>query len=296
MFWDLPGIGTPTFPDLAKYCKDVNLERYHLFLIFTARRFNENDLKLARKIKSIGKNFFFVRTNIDIDVQAQKRKRSFNEEALLQKIRADCLNNLGDLLSNQQDIFLISNHFPDKWDFSRLTSAIIEALPRCQRQSLTLTLTRLSTNIVKQKVDILKGRTWMVATASAAAAVVPVPGFSIAVDSALILHEISLYRSQLCLPSLETSDFFKLSVATQGRIRDVSIQSTAQLYAFLAPYALESSIEEYVRYVPFIGSTIAGGLSFAATFAALRGCLQKVEEASLAVIKESGEKGSGDLK
>ena len=136
----------------------------------------------------------------------------------------------------------------------------------------------------------------MVATASAAAAVVPVPGFSIAVDCALILHEISCYRSQLCLPSLESSDFLKLSVATQGRIRDVSIQSTAQLYAFLAPYALESGIEEYVRYVPFVGSAIASGLSFAVTFSALRGCLQKVEEASLAVIKESAEKGSEDLK
>ena len=70
---------------------------------------------------------------------------------------------LGDLLSNQQDIFLISNHFPGnpKWDFKRLTSAILEALPRYQREreSLTLTLTHLSANIVKQKVDILKSRT-----------------------------------------------------------------------------------------------------------------------------------------
>ena len=130
-----------------------------MFLIFTVNRFTQNDLKLATEIKSMGKNFFFVRTKIDVDVNAEKRKRSFNEEALLQQFRADCSNNLGDLLSNQQDIFLISNHFPGKWDFERLTSAILEALPRCQRESLTLTLTRLSTNIVKQKVDILKGRT-----------------------------------------------------------------------------------------------------------------------------------------
>ena len=43
---------------------------------------------------------------------------------------------LGDLLSNQQDIFLISNHFPGnpKWDFKRLTSAILVALPRYQRE------------------------------------------------------------------------------------------------------------------------------------------------------------------
>ena len=267
-----------------------------MFLIFTCNRFTENDLKLAREIKSMGKNFFFVRTKIDVDVNAEKRKRSFDEEALLQKFRADCLNNLGDLLSNQQDIFLISNHFPDKWDFSRLTSSILEALPRCQRESLTLTLTRLSTNIVKQKVDILKGRIWMVATASAAVAVVPVPGLSIAVDTTMILHEIYCYLSQLCVPRLGTSDFFKLSVATQDLIREVSIQSTPQLYAYLAPYVLQTSIEEYVRYVPFVGSAIAGGLSFAATFSALRGCLQKAQEATLAAIKESAEKGSEDLK
>ena len=268
-----------------------------MFLIFTSNRFTENDLKLAREIKSIGKNFFFVYTKIDVAVQAEKRKRSFSEKALFEKIRADCSNNLGGgLLSKQQDIFLISNHFPDKWDFSRLTTAILEALPKYQRESLTLTLTRLSTNIVKQKVAILKGRTWMVATASAAAAVVPVPGLSIVVDTALIFKEISYYISQLCLPPLGTSDFFKLSVATQGRIREVSIQSTAQLSAYLAPYAAESTIEEYVRYVPYVGQAIAGGLSFAATFSALRGCLQKVEEASLAVIKESAEKGSEDLK
>ena len=294
-FWDFPGTGTPRYPDVEAYCNQLNLERYDWFLIFTAGRFTENDLKLARKIKSIGKNFFFVRTKIDVDVQAEKRKRSFNEEALLQKIRADCLNNLGDLLSNQQDIFLISNHFPSKCDFSRLTSATLEALPRYQRESLTLTLIRLSANIVKQKVDILKGRTWMVATASAAAAVAPVPILSIVVDSALILYEISLYRSQLCLPSLGTSDLLNLSVATQGRIRDASIQSTAQLYAFLALYALKSGIQEGVRHVPFIGSAIAGGLSFATTFSALRGCLQKVEEASQAVIKESVEKGCEDV-
>ena len=103
-FWDFPGTGTPRYPDVEAYCNQLNLERYDSFLIFTAGRFTENDLKLARKIKSIGKNFFFVRTKIDVDVNAEKRKRSFNEEALLQKIRADCLNNLGDLLSNQQDI------------------------------------------------------------------------------------------------------------------------------------------------------------------------------------------------
>ena len=52
-FWDLPGTGTEEFSDLEKYPKEVDLDSYHLFLILTATRFTFNDLKLARKIKSI---------------------------------------------------------------------------------------------------------------------------------------------------------------------------------------------------------------------------------------------------
>ena len=46
-FWDLPGIGTPNYADMATYCKKVELERFHAFLILTAGRLTENDLKLA---------------------------------------------------------------------------------------------------------------------------------------------------------------------------------------------------------------------------------------------------------
>ena len=59
-FWDLPGIGTPEYPDLETYCKKVKLEKFQAFLIFTANRFTENDLKLAQKVRSIGKKFILV--------------------------------------------------------------------------------------------------------------------------------------------------------------------------------------------------------------------------------------------
>ena len=176
-FWDLPGIGTPNYPDLETYCEKVNLEKYHTFLIFTASRFTENDLELAKKVREIKKTFFFIRTKIDESVRAENRKRSFNEGAMLEKIRRNSVESLGDLLSNERDIFLISNHDPDKWDFARLTQAILDALTRYQRESLTLSLgnviMRSSEDIFQRKVDVLRGRIWMVASASAAAALVP---------------------------------------------------------------------------------------------------------------------------
>ena len=140
LFWDLPGIGTPDYPDLETYIQKVQLEKYRTFLIFAHTRFTSNDLLLAWKIRSMKKSFFFIRTKIDVDVRAGSRLQSFNEKAMLMEIRRDCAENLGDLLSNEEDIFLISNHELDKWDFARLTQAILDVLTRYQRESLTLSL------------------------------------------------------------------------------------------------------------------------------------------------------------
>ena len=72
LFWDLPGIGTPNYPNLPKFSEKVGIEKYDTFLIISSGRFTENDLLLAKKVESMGKSFFFVRTKIDNDVRSQK--------------------------------------------------------------------------------------------------------------------------------------------------------------------------------------------------------------------------------
>ena len=298
-FWDLPGIGTPDYPDLETYCDKVQLEKYHTYLIFTATRFTQHDLDLAKKIRSIDKKFFFIRTKIDESVRAEKRKRSFDEEAMLTKIRRNCLESLGDLLSDEQDIFLISNHEPENWEFARLTQAILEGLTRYQRESMTLSLgkviTRSSKDIFQRKVDVLRGRIWKVASASGAAAAFPVPGLSFVVDGALILNELSLYRTQLGLPEIESSEFAKLHLATKEKVLKVGLTTVAQLSGFLAPYAAQAALEEATRYIPVVGLVIASGMSFGATYYALSNLLTNVEEAAKLVLQEAAEKTAADL-
>lgn len=121
--WDLPGIGTTNYPDLETYCKELKLEQFHAFLIFSSSRFTKNDSQLAKEIGSMNKKFFFIRAKIDQDVEAAKRKKTFNEDAVLRKIRSSCSTNLAGLLRNEDDIFLISSHYPAKWDFLRLSQA-----------------------------------------------------------------------------------------------------------------------------------------------------------------------------
>ena len=299
-FWDLPGIGTPNYPDLETYVQKVQLDKYHAFLILTAVRFTDNDLLLAKTVKSMEKSFFCIRTKIDENIRAESRKRSFDEEAMLTKIRSNCLENLSDLLRHEKDVFLISNHEPAKWDFLRLTQAILDALSRYQRESMTLSLgkaiTKSSTEIFQRKVDALKSRIWKVAAASAVAALVPLPGLSFGVDAFLILSELRLYRSQLGLPKTDSAEFAELPPVSKEKVFAAwHISSVAHLSTFLVSFSTEAAAEEAVRFIPLLGSAVASGMSYGATYYALNTLLETVEDAALSVIREAAEKTAAEL-
>jgi hypothetical protein len=136
------------------------LKKYDTFLILTAKRFNENDRLLAEKVKSLNKSFFFIRTHIDVDYESERSKKAFKEETMLNDIRKDCLKNLEGLRGGDEDVFLISNHHLAKWDFARLTKAILDGLQFRQVECLTLSLhlfTSFSKDILKKKIEILRG-------------------------------------------------------------------------------------------------------------------------------------------
>jgi hypothetical protein len=62
------------------------------------------------------------------------------------------LKNLEYFGAGDEVVFLISNHYPAKWDFARLTQAILDVLSLRQKESLTLSLDLLTTH----SKDILK--------------------------------------------------------------------------------------------------------------------------------------------
>ena len=289
---------------METYCKKTQFDKYDTFLIFSCTRFTKNDVMLAQEIRKQGKSFFFIRTKIDVDYLAEKRKKSFNEADMLRDIRINCLKNLaeeGYNLISGEDIFLISNHYPRKWDFDRLTRAILDALPRYQRESLTLSLnalTSLSREIIKRKVDIFKRRMWLVAGASAAVALAPIPGLSFGVDMALICYEISQYLAQIGIPKQGSEMFDILGDTTKKQVISLSLNfaSVAGISALLAREAGAGiATEEFARFIPFIGSAIAGTLSFAGTFTVLRIALNRIEAVALAVLEDAAQQSLDDL-
>ncbi|XP_028404196.1 interferon-inducible GTPase 1-like [Dendronephthya gigantea] len=194
--WDCPGIGSLKISDVETFCKDMKIKEYDACIIMTSERFGKVTAALAEKLKSMKKPFFLTRTKIDNDIKVNEERRRIPEETTLESIRRDCSNSLTSVKTplHDKDIFLISNHHPGNWDFARLTTAIKNRLPTCVRESFLLTMAAFSRSILKQKVENLKGRIWMVAATNSFLPERISGGYS------HIIEEVKFYRAGLGFP------------------------------------------------------------------------------------------------
>ena len=163
IFVDLPGIGTPNYPDLDTYLKKVPWENYDTYLIFTANRFTNNDLEFAKRAKILGKSFFLIRTKIDFELMPKEGRAPINEEEMLQKMRKNLKDkvNKDKSICSEDEIFLISNYDKDKWDFDRLIKAISHSLSHRQKECLIFSLSNVTRESLKRKVKLFKGKNYM---------------------------------------------------------------------------------------------------------------------------------------
>ena len=127
-FCDLHGYGTPTYPDVETYWRKLELEKFDRFLIFTSR-VTQDDLDAIKKVKFINKPFFLIRTHIDEDAESMMRKKKdeFKEEELLSTIRNEILK--WTKSCPKENIFIIDNYDPHKWEFFQLVEAIMKVMP-----------------------------------------------------------------------------------------------------------------------------------------------------------------------
>ncbi|CAB4018639.1 interferon-inducible GTPase 5-like [Paramuricea clavata] len=278
-FVDLPGIGTPNFPDLPTYCEKVGLETYDTFLIFTATRFTKNDLELAKKVKEIGKSFFLIRTKIDVDLAPKKGKAPINEAAMLQKIRSNLMDNVRDLISSEKELFLISNYDKDKWDFNRLIAAIGVVLPVRQRESLILSLSSVTRECLKRKANILKASAFAVALVSAATGTIPVPVVGSVINAGLIAGTCTIYYRQFGLHDRRLEEIALLDRKYWEIVKKLCIHSITDLASPILPKTSALTLGGIFESTP----TVKMVKSFCSTLHYLVIFVDECEEAALAV-------------
>ncbi|XP_065430642.1 interferon-inducible GTPase 5-like [Chrysemys picta bellii] len=168
--WDLPGIGTPNFqPD--EYLKEVKFNSYDFFIIIASERFTSHHTSLAQEIQKMGKRFYYVRSKVDNDLNAGKRKKNFNKERLLQEIREDCIENLREGGEASPRVFLLCSWEPHKYDFQLLQETLERELDAHKGLAFILARPDISEKIVKKnKVKPLKHRSKCAPVSSAVAA------------------------------------------------------------------------------------------------------------------------------
>ncbi|CAF1540885.1 unnamed protein product [Didymodactylos carnosus] len=142
-FYDLPGVGTPNFPQ-ATYLEKVNYKQYDFFIIVSCKHFTENDTWLAKEVKKHGKSVFFVRTHVDQDLANERRDRpsTYDETKVLDRIRKNCLDSI-QATDARAKVFVICGLLSQttKFDYGQMVETLLREYPPYKRQAMILTMT-----------------------------------------------------------------------------------------------------------------------------------------------------------
>ncbi|XP_028250921.1 interferon-inducible GTPase 5-like [Parambassis ranga] len=293
--WDLPGIGTTKFP-ADKYLEHVGLEKFDFFIIVSATRFRENDVKLAQEIQKMGKRFYFVRSKIDSDLQNEERsQREFDREKTLIKIRENCIQGLQKEGFESPQVFLVSSFQLHEFDFSLLQETLERELPEHKRKALLFATPIVNLRVIEKKKTAFMSQIKYYAAASAAGAAVLVPGLSLAVDAGILVDAITQYvfgfgldvstMKKLAARSGVPYDDLVKVVHSRLSAKQITKDLVLKVLASLAGTTALLAIEEGTRFIPLVGIPIAMGLSSFTTYRALQFFLNELAEDAERVFK-----------
>ncbi|XP_053390890.1 T-cell-specific guanine nucleotide triphosphate-binding protein 2-like [Mercenaria mercenaria] len=296
IFWDLPGVGTETFPRKTYLKrKDINFHSYDVFIIMACDRFTEDEKWLATEVKKMGKIFLFVRSKIDNQIESdklmkKKAKKVSNPLEVIDKIRKDCKKNLGDEF---KDIYLINslNLMQENLDFSKLIDRLVEGFEGLKAEALICSLGFLTPAILQKKFKWLKRRIYGMGALSSLSGAIPVPGTTLLADALLIVNETRLYRKQLGLSDSDLEALAELmnmpvdELAEKYSLKTLSLPLTVKgTIASSVLLASDVVTSAFGLAIPFVGMSVGAVLSFATTIKLLRSILDVMEKDAYIVL------------
>uniref|UniRef100_A0A8C8SB69 IRG-type G domain-containing protein n=1 Tax=Pelusios castaneus TaxID=367368 RepID=A0A8C8SB69_9SAUR len=190
--WDLPGIGTLNFRS-DTYLQQVKFTCYDFFIIVASERFKCTHAELAWEIQKMGKKFYFVRSKVDGDMENEKRKRNFNKEKTLEKIRDDCVQKLQKEGVSSPQVFLVSRWNFSKYDGCKLQETLADELDGHKKDVFLLALQNISRPILEKKKGALEKEVWKRALLSCTIGAVPIPFLCIKCDVDILVKSITEY-------------------------------------------------------------------------------------------------------
>ena len=209
-----------------------------------------------------------------------------NEAAVLAKIRSECSEKMGDLLSKKKNIFVISCHVREKWEFSLLRQANLYALEQHQRDAMIRLLEKASKEALEEKVKGLGGDIRKTSAWSGGATLVPAA--SMVVDDWLITKEFKRYKTELGIPEEESDEFKKLDPTSKAKVRAAlkpltKITPKSIGTSLTAAFSLEVGIKPAFSSLP-AGLIFLGPLSGGYRYTILVNILKNMAGAAFAIL------------
>ncbi|KAL6041183.1 hypothetical protein STEG23_022889 [Scotinomys teguina] len=263
--WDLPGIGTMKFPP-KDYLEKMKFQEYDFFIIVSATRFTKLELDLAKAIRFMKKDYYFVRSKVDVDLENEKKSkpRTFNRENVLDQIRNYCVDSFRQNNMHAPQIFLISNDHLSDYDFPVLMDTLIKDLPVQKRHNFMLSLPNITEAAIDKKRDSMQQTVWLAALK--AGMFTTIPGMAILRDDMKEL-KTSLNRYRV---------LFGVDDASLEVLAKHSHVPVKQLKKIIkSPYLLETEKQETLRelllkyvekFASVNGGLLATGYYFGKTF------------------------------
>ena len=129
----------------------------------------------------------------------------------------------------------------------------------------------------------ISARIWKIAALSALGGAIPLPGFSFAADIALLTKELRFYNSQLGIPDENSPEFENIYYIS------------SEVTRIFTSWVVSNTFEEYDRFIPVFGVSVASSLSFNCTYYGLSQYLDTLRDAALEFIKQQKKKVEDDF-
>lgn len=159
IFWDLPGVGTPSF-ERKSYANDTHLEKYDCFLILSSGRFRDEDVWLAKYANESKRKFYFVRTHVEQDLENDQvaYPTKHVQIEVLAAMRKNCKDNLEHVGIRGQEVFLVDSFEKNLHDFKRLSEKLVTETNGLKACLIAHCIGPVTTAVIQQKRNVLQER------------------------------------------------------------------------------------------------------------------------------------------
>ncbi|XP_031222105.1 interferon-inducible GTPase 1-like [Mastomys coucha] len=287
ILWDLPGIGTLKFQP-KNYLQKVGFKKYDFFIIASSTRFTKHEIDLAKAIRIMKKNYYFVRTKVDFDLQNEKKCHpyTYDRKRTLNHIKKYYLDIFRENNIDEPQVFLISNHNLSDYDFPVLMETLIKDLPAEKRHNFLLSMTNITEAAIQKKYNSTKQFIWLNAMKDGVFATVPVVGILNDLDMEKLKKRLNFYQELFGVDDESLSFMAKDAKVPVEQLKE----------KLKSPYLLNFKKEETLgrlllkclkKFASANGGLLATGLYFAKTYYLEFHFLDTVAEDAKVLLKET---------